>query len=154
MDKDQEVEEIINRIKLGGCKDGIFIPEGPVYTDERGGIHQVVGGIPFSSAIFITSKDGAVRAGHYHLEDYHVCTVTKGSIMYYERPVGSDEPPKVYLIEEGRSFFTRPMVEHAMLFTQDTDFWCFSRLSRAQDNYEKDTIRLSVDLTAIKPKTQ
>jgi hypothetical protein len=33
-----------------------------------------------------------------------------------------------------------------MYFIKDSVFWCFSKLSRAQENYEADTIRLEFDL--------
>lgn len=122
----------------------IICPSLPVFADERGDIKTVVEGIPFSSVLRISSKKGAIRANHYHKEDYHYCILESGKMEYYERPVGSKDAPLCVPIQAGQVFYTKPMVEHAMKFLEDSVFWCFSKNSRKQANYENDTIRVKL----------
>lgn len=113
-----------------------------VYEDERGEIRSLLEGVPFTSVLRIVSRRGAIRANHYHQEDYHYCYLESGRMEYYERAVGSSEQPKPVIITAGRLFHTPPMREHAMRFVEDSVMWCFSRNSRAQADYEDDTVRV------------
>ncbi len=124
--------------------DEVLCPEEAVFCDERGEIKTLVEGKSLSSVLRITSKKGTVRANHYHKEDYHYCFLESGKMEYYERPVGSQETPSCIVITPGRVFYTKPMVEHAMKFLEDSVFWCFSKKSRKQENYESDTIRIKL----------
>lgn len=112
------------------------------HEDARGVIHHLTDDIQTTSLLEITCAKGAVRANHYHKEDYHVCLLTKGKMNYYERPVGSKEKPKKFEIQAGEPFYTPSMVEHAMEFTEDSSFICLSKLSRSSANYESDTVRV------------
>jgi quercetin dioxygenase-like cupin family protein len=122
----------------------ILYPTLSTFRDDRGEIQIVVEGVSFTSVLRITSKKGAIRANHYHKEDYHYCVLESGRMEYYERPVGSTEKPRRLLIQPGQVFYTRAMVEHAMKFLDDSVFWCFSKLSRQQANYESDTVRVKL----------
>jgi len=115
-----------------------------VHRDDRGEIVTLIEGKPFSSVLRITSRKGSIRANHYHKEDYHYCILESGLMEYYERPVGNRESPVCLRIGPGEVFYTRPMVEHAMKFLEDTVFWCFSRNNRRQANYEADTVRVKL----------
>jgi quercetin dioxygenase-like cupin family protein len=112
------------------------------HEDERGVIHHLTDNIPTTSLSVISCVKGAVRANHRHLNDYHICVLTKGSMNYYERPAGSKEKPVKTFISTGEPFFTKTMVEHAMEFLEDSEFVCLSKLSRTSENYEKDTVRV------------
>ena len=114
------------------------------FQDERGEIKTIVEGQAFSSVLRISSKAGAIRANHYHKTDYHYCFLESGRMEYYERPVGSKDAPKCVPIKAGQVFYTGPMLEHAMKFLEDSVFWCFSRNSRAQADYESDTVRVKL----------
>lgn len=115
-----------------------------VYSDERGEIRTMLEGVPFSSVLRIVSKRGAIRANHYHREDYHYCYLESGRMEYYERPVGSSAAPKRVIITAGQTCYTAPRMEHAMRFVEDTVMWCFSRNNRAQAEYENDTVRITL----------
>jgi hypothetical protein len=115
------------------------------YKDERGVI-ETIADANFASVLKITSVLGSKRANHWHREDYHYCFLESGEIYYYERPVTSLEKPTLTIIQPGQVFYTGPKIEHQMYFSKDSVFWCFSKLSRAQENYEADTIRLEFDL--------
>ncbi len=113
------------------------------FVDERGFI-QVLLDLPVASVLAIHCKKGAVRANHYHKEDFHYCYLASGSMEYYWRPAGSAEKPKMLKIHAGQLFYSPPMVEHAMKFLEDSIFYAFSKLSRKQENYEADVVRIKL----------
>lgn len=118
----------------------IVDPEAP-FTDARGAIQPLVD-LPMESCVLIRSKKGTVRANHYHKTDWHYCYVMSGCIDYYHRPHGSTAPPEHVHVETGQLFFTGPMVEHAMVFPEDTVFLTLGRNSRRQEVYEADVVRV------------
>lgn len=113
----------------------------PPFADARGEILPLVD-VPMKSCVLISSRRGAVRANHYHRTDWHYCYVLSGRIEYWHRPVGGKAAPERVCIEAGQMFFTGPMVEHAMVFPEDTVFLAFGRNSRAQEVYEADVVRV------------
>jgi dTDP-4-dehydrorhamnose 3,5-epimerase-like enzyme len=119
----------------------VIVPLPPVFADARGEIAPLVD-VPMKSCVLISSKRGTVRANHYHRTDWHYCYVLSGRIDYYHRPVGSRQPAEKVVISNGQMFFTGPMVEHAMVFPEDTVFITFGRNSRAQEVYEADVVRI------------
>ena len=121
------------------------------FYDDRGVIAPIInkGELEFGSVFYIHSFPNSVRANHYHKEDFHLTYIINGKMKYFERPVGSQEKPKVFEFENGQTFFTRPNFEHAMLFLEESQIVCLSKLSRIQENYELDTVRLSFDLTKV-----
>ena len=119
------------------------IPLQEPFVDNRGMI-QVLLNKNMQSAVFITSKKGAVRANHYHTHDWHYCYVVSGSIEYYWRPSGSDEEPKKMLIKTGELFFTPPMVDHAMVFPEDGAFLTLSGSNRDPDSYDDEIVKVNL----------
>jgi dTDP-4-dehydrorhamnose 3,5-epimerase-like enzyme len=111
------------------------------HVDVRGEIQPLVD-LPMESCVLIHSTKGSVRANHYHQTDWHFCYVLSGSIVYYHRPHGSDRKPEKVFLNKGQMFFTPPMVDHAMVFPEDTVFLTLGRNSRAQDVYEADVVRI------------
>lgn len=111
------------------------------FVDGRGAIQPLVD-VPMESCVLIISKKGSVRANHYHRTDWHYCYVLSGAIDYYHRPTGSDEKPEKIRINKGELFFTGPMIDHAMVFVEDTEFLTFGRNSRTQEVYEADVVRI------------
>lgn len=113
------------------------------FSDVRGDILPLVD-LPMKSAVLITSKKGTVRANHYHKTDWHFCYVLFGCIEYHHRPHGSNAEPEKVVINKGQMFFTPPMVDHAMVFKEDTAFLTLGRNSRRQEVYEADVERIQV----------
>ena len=107
------------------------------FTDERGRIQPLVDET-MNSAVLIFSKKGAVRANHWHKTDWHYCYVTYGEIEYHWRACGETGETQKKIIKAGENFFTPPMVEHTMVFTEDTEFICLGKNSRSQEVYEAD----------------
>ena len=123
-------------------KEVIMTLEKP-FVDSRGAI-QTLADADIRTAQIITSKKGTVRANHYHKTDWHYCYVVSGSIDYYHRPVGSKEKPEHLLVKTGQVFFTPPMVEHAMVFPEDTTFLNLAGNKRDQKHYEEDLVRVEL----------
>ena len=113
------------------------------FEDERGQIIPLVD-VPMKSCVLITSKKGTIRANHYHKTDWHFCYVIKGSVEYYHRPVGNTSPPERVIVKQGELFFTPPLVEHAMIFREDTVFLTLGGNSRKQESYESDLVRVDL----------
>ena len=123
--------------------DDVIVPLEEPFADHRGAIQPLVDA-DMKSCVLITSKKDTVRANHYHNTDWHYCYVLSGSIEYYHRPHGSDDQPKMVLIETGKLFFTPPLVDHTMVFPEDTAFLTFGRNSRKQEVYEADVERIEL----------
>ena len=123
--------------------DDVIVPLEKPFADDRGAIQPLVDA-DMKSCVLITSKKDTVRANHYHNTDWHYCYVLSGSIEYYHRPHGSDDQPEMVLIETGQLFFTPPLVDHTMVFPEDTAFLTFGRNSRKQEVYEADVERIEL----------
>lgn len=127
------------------------------FVDARGTIQPLVDRL-MKSAVLIESKKGSLRANHYHKTDWHYCYVVAGSIEYWHRPTGSDQPPARMLVKAGEMVFTPPMVDHGMIFPEDCTFLTLSRNSRDQAAYEADVVRIDLlsteGLTSWKPGEQ
>ena len=116
------------------------------FTDNRGEIQALVSfkDPKIGSAVWIKSKKGSVRANHYHKSDWHYCYVVSGRIEYYHRPANSNIPPLKFSIRSGQVFYTPPLVEHAMVFPEDTIFLTLSGGTRTQEDYEEDLVRVKL----------
>jgi dTDP-4-dehydrorhamnose 3,5-epimerase-like enzyme len=113
-----------------------------VADDARGIIEKLAEG-HFHSVLRMTSKKGTVRANHYHKGDSHLCYLTTRKIEYVHRDVGNTASPARILITPGQLFYTPPMVEHAMVFLEDSEFYCFTSSPRhSQKDYEEDVVRV------------
>ena len=111
------------------------------FVDARGAIQPLVDE-DIKSCVLISSKKGTVRANHYHKTDWHYCYVLESRIEYYHRPTGSNAPPEKVMVKTGQMFFTPPMVDHSMVFPEDTVFITWGRNSRLQEVYEADVVRI------------
>ena len=119
----------------------VVVPLDLAYRDDRGEIVPLVD-LDMKSAVMITSRKGSVRANHYHTTDWHFCYVVSGKIDYYHRPTGSSAKPEKVTVAAGQLFFTPPMVDHSMVFVEETVFLTLGRNSRRQEVYEADVVRI------------
>ena len=120
-----------------------IVPQSDKFQDDRGSIVPLADE-EMKSAVLISSKKGSIRANHYHKTDWHYCYVLEGKIEYHWRKVGDTGEPKKKIISAGENFFTPPLVEHAMVFLEDTNFICLGKNSRCQASYEADVVRVSL----------
>ena len=113
------------------------------FVDDRGFIQMLVN-TPIKNVTLIKSNKGAIRANHYHKTDWHYCYVLAGMIEYYHRPTGADTEPECIKVNAGEMVFTPPMVDHGMVFPEDTVFLTLSRNPRDQETYEADVVRIAM----------
>ena len=66
----------------------------------------------------------------------------KGEFEYYFRKTNSGEKIKKKIVNEGELLFTGPMIDHAMLYTKETEILVMSKNPRDQKTYEEDTVRI------------
>ena len=143
------MNKTVSKVKIRPVTEGerklwpedVIVPLETPFADIRGAIQPLVD-LPMESCVLISSKRGTVRANHYHKTDWHFCYVMSGSIEYYHRPHGSQEEPEKVTVKTGQLFFTPPMVDHAMVFPEDTVFLTLGRNSRTQEVYEADVVRI------------
>ena len=114
------------------------------FEDHRGYIQSIVN-FPMKNFSMIHSHKGKLRANHMHQTDWHYMYVVSGAVDYYHRKHGSDDEPVLVKCVPGDLVFTPPMVDHAMVFTEETVFACVSRNPRGdQATYEADVKRVVV----------
>ncbi|MEO5338658.1 MAG: cupin domain-containing protein [Magnetospirillum sp. WYHS-4] len=122
--------------------DRLLSPATP-FVDERGSIQPVLDR-GLGSVVVIASKAGAVRANHYHRTDWHYCYVLSGRIEYWHRPTGSARAPESLVLRAGQMVFTPPMLDHAMVFPEDTVFLTLGRGHRDPVSYENDIVKVEL----------
>ena len=66
----------------------------------------------------------------------------KGEFEYYFKKTNVDEKIQKKIITEGQLLFTGPMIDHAMLYTKETEILVVSKNPRDQKTYEEDTVRI------------
>lgn len=110
-------------------------------SDDRGFI-QPLCDLNMKSASLIYTKQGQWRANHYHKEDWHFIYVINGEFEYYFRKTNSGDETKKKIIKKGDLLFTGPMIDHAMLYTEETQILVLSKNPRDQITYENDTVRI------------
>ena len=71
----------------------------------------------------------------------HLFAITS-EFEYYFRKTNSDEETKKKIVTEGQLLFTGPMIDHAMLYTKETEILVVSKNPRDQKTYEEDTVRI------------
>lgn len=129
----------------------VEVPIDEGFADDRGEICNLLL-TPITSVAEIVSKRGSVRANHYHKTDWHYAYVAKGEVLYFERPIGSTEVQEPQRFGPGQMFFTRPMVEHAMLFTEESTIYTFAKNVRDHDTHEADLVRVEFITPALVDK--
>jgi len=109
--------------------------------DDRGFI-QPLCDLNMKSASLIYTEKNQWRANHYHKKDWHFIYVINGEFEYYFRKTDTEDEIKKKIIKKGELLFTGPMIDHAMLYTKETQILVLSKNPRDQITYENDTVRI------------
>jgi quercetin dioxygenase-like cupin family protein len=113
----------------------------PVYADNRGYIADVLYKHPVDHVGIIDTVAKSIRGNHYHkLSTQHIL-VTKGSLEYWYKPLGSPEPAKCVLVREYEMVTTPPEEVHALRMLEANQFIVLSEGLRGGVDYEQDTFR-------------
>lgn len=116
----------------------IEIPQS--FKDERGLISNIADGRLGDVAV-ISSTAQAIRANHYHEEDWHLSFLLSGKMLYSWKSLDSSDQGEIE-ISAGSLFYTPKRTVHRMKFLHESTFIAVSKLNRNQENYESDTKRV------------
>ena len=106
------------------------------FVDKRGKIRNHELTEPVNLVGYIESKQGAIRANHYHPVQEQKCILTKGQFISVYQDLLNEKSPKVtHVVNEGDLIVTKPNVAHAMVFTKDSTFLNLVRGEREHKNY-------------------
>ena len=113
-----------------------------IHEDNRGTIVDIFYKSNIEHAAVIKSNKGSVRGNHYHESTTQYMLITKGSLEYWYKPLGSTAAAKCILLKEGDFVSTPPNEIHALNIIEDNEFVVFTEGVRGGKDYEEDTIRI------------
>jgi len=113
------------------------------FRDERGLISNIADGHLGDVAI-ISSVAKAIRANHYHEDDWHLSYLLSGKMLYSWEALDSADQGEIEILA-GTLFYTPKRTVHRMKFLEEGTFIAVSKLNRNQANYESDTKRVGPD---------
>ena len=116
----------------------------PAFQDHRGSITDVLDK-PISHVGLITFTKGALRAKHYHKESTQYDYILSGKIrLVVCMPDGSQRED--HIVEAGTATEVPPGIVHTYIAEEDSSMIDITTLSRADNGYEEDTIRVDLDI--------
>ena len=114
-----------------------------LHTDDRGSIVDLFYNEDINHVATVTSEPNAIRGNHYHKETTQHMLMTKGSLEYWYKPVGSNEKAQMIVAREGDLVSTGPNEIHALrIGPEGNEFVVFSQGIRGGKDYESDTFRV------------
>ena len=135
---DQSIKEMISKwSKQNITEDLEYVRNGEnEYIDSRGKISNHELTEPINLIGLIDSKQGTIRANHYHPQQEQKCLFTKGQIIEVFQDMLSPNSPKItQVVNEGQTSIIKPNVAHTMVFSKDTTFLNLVRGERDHENY-------------------
>lgn len=118
------------------------------FEDSRGSITDIFYMSNMNHCCVITNQPGAVRGNHYHKFTTQYTYIVSGSLTYYSKAIGGDEPADVFNAGPGDMIISDPLEIHAMRAGDNgCVFIAFAEGPRGGADYESDTYRVE-DITA------
>ncbi len=112
------------------------ITGGKEFIDERGKISNYELPEPINMIGFIESKQGSIRANHYHPIQEQKCLLVKGQYISVIKDLSEPNSPiEIRIINEGEIAVIKPNVAHTMVFIKDSIFLNLVRGEREHENY-------------------
>jgi oxalate decarboxylase/phosphoglucose isomerase-like protein (cupin superfamily) len=113
------------------------------FQDERGTIHDIFYAANMNHACIITNQPGAIRGNHYHKFTTQYTYILSGTLTYYSKIVGDDEPAQAFTAVPGDMIISEPYEIHAMMSgAAGCAFIAFAEGPRGGEDYETDTYRV------------
>jgi quercetin dioxygenase-like cupin family protein len=144
-------KEYVDAVAAGQYPQDPTVPRETAFEDERGAIANL-SLLDIGAVSEIVSRRGAVRANHWHKEDWHFAYVVAGKVRYFQRAQGDGDIPEPKEYGPGDLFFTPPQLEHAMLFTENSVILTWSKRRRDHDSHESDVVRVDFVTPAVAEK--
>ena len=106
------------------------------HQDERGAISDILQQVVVDCVTLITITNGSIRGNHYHKETTQHMLMTKGSLEYWYKDFGSDEPAKMYVAKVGDLVSTKPFEIHGLrICSEGNEFIVFSEGQKDTNNF-------------------
>ncbi|XKT74487.1 MAG: cupin domain-containing protein [Patescibacteria group bacterium UBA2163] len=116
----------------------------PVHIDGRGTITDIINK-SISHVGCVSFKKGALRAKHYHHKSTQYDYVMSGKLrLVVCLPDGSERED--YILGAGMFSEVPPGVVHTYIAEEDSVMIDMTTLSRDDDGYEEDTVRVDLDI--------
>lgn len=117
------------------------------FQDHRGDIIDIVEKVDFAYATVISSKKGVERGNHYHKKTIQYAYLLSGKLQALtQMPGGKVESAE---LNPGDLITNEPNERHALIALEDSRFLVLTSGERGGQNYENDTYRLDVPLSAL-----
>jgi|TARA_B100000768_G_scaffold171804_1_gene179448 quercetin dioxygenase-like cupin family protein len=124
----------------------------PVFEDHRGIILDILEGESVDAITYISFKNRAIRANHYHKDTTQWNYVLSGKLKYLNKVINKDllEDSLTEVCEEtlypGDFCVSKPWEAHAFQGIEDSEMLVLTKGPRSGMDYEKDTFRLKKPL--------
>lgn len=124
------------------------------FEDSRGVILDILVGENIDAVTYISFKNKAVRANHFHKETTQWNYVLSGKLKYCSKVIDKDmlEDSQTEITEEtlypGDFCVSYPWEAHALQGIEDSEVLVLTKGPRSGMDYEKDTFRLEKPLIA------
>lgn len=123
----------------------------PFHVDDRGEMFFLSDKEhPFqiTEVLLMDTKNGSIRANHYHKKDIHIIYLVNGKVEYITRDMRNPEAKvERMIVNGGEIMISPPMIAHKVVFLEDSLAVVLTTEPRDQKNYEEDTVRLEVEDT-------
>ena len=116
------------------------------FNDRRGSIKDIFYKKKINHVAIIKSKAGVRRGDHYHKKTTQWMLITKGSLEYWYKKLGSKSKQKKIVLKEGDLVKTPPKEMHALKIVKNNEFFVFTEGKRGGKDYESDTYRFKPTL--------
>ena len=114
-----------------------------LHEDERGSILDIFYKKKIDHVAIVDSNPNTLRGNHYHKITTQHMLITKGSLEYWYKQLGSTDEAKMKLVEVGDLVTTPPLEVHALkILEKGNQFIVFSEGLRGGSDYELDTFRV------------
>jgi nucleoside-diphosphate-sugar epimerase/SAM-dependent methyltransferase len=134
---EESIEEMIKKWTLDKPKELEYKQNGEKeFIDYRGKISNFELPEPINLIGYIESKNGTVRANHFHPVQEQKCLLIKGKyISIYKDLLRKDSVKITQLVKAGEIVITKPNVAHTMVFLEDSILLNLVRGEREHKNY-------------------
>ena len=114
----------------------------PAFEDNRGEILDLLDDEEIMHVGLITSESGAIRGNHYHGVTKQFNYILRGSGILKIKYLDNDRSEGTFNIKAGDFISIPPRVIHTIIAEEYLEFLDLNTLTRNDDGYEKDTIRV------------
>src|SRR5262249_21743543 len=95
------------------------------FSDERGGVTDLVEGVRLDAVSLLTSRRGAVRGNHLHKRTFHYLYVLEGTVRYLSRR--GRGKVRTCVLGPGQMVLSPAGEAHAMISLEDSKVLVLSR---------------------------